>query len=44
MTIPHRGHTGQGTYFVTASTYLKKNLLQAERMVQLFINVVEHSS
>ncbi len=30
MTISYRGHTGQGTYFITASTYLKRNLLQTE--------------
>ena len=42
MTIPCRGHTGQGTYFVTASTYLKENLLQSERMVRLFLDVLQH--
>ena len=42
MTIPYRGHTGQGTYFITASTYLKQNLLQTERMAQLFLDVLQH--
>jgi putative transposase len=42
VTIPYRGHTGQGTYFITASTYLKQNLFQTERMAQLFIDVLEH--
>ena len=42
MTIPYRGHTGQGTYFITASTYLKQNLLQTERMARLFRDVLEH--
>ena len=42
MTIPYRGHTGQGTYFITASTYLKQNLLQTERMARLFLDVLQH--
>ena len=42
MSIPYRGHTGEGTYFITASTYLKQNLLQTERMARLFIDVLEH--
>jgi hypothetical protein len=37
MGIPYRGRTGQGTYFITASTFLKQNLLQSDRMAQLFI-------
>ena len=42
MTIPYRGHTGQGTYFISASTYLKQNLLQTERMARLFLDVLQH--
>ena len=33
MTIPYRGRTGGGTYFITASTCEKKSLLQSERRV-----------
>ena len=40
MTIPYRGSTGAGTYFITASTWEKKALLQSERMAKLFINVL----
>ena len=35
MTIPYRGTTGDGTYFVTSSTFQKKALLQSERMASL---------
>jgi putative transposase len=42
MGIPYRGRTGQGTYFITASTFLKQNLLQSDRMAQLFIDVLKH--
>ena len=37
MTIPYRGTTGDGTYFVTSSTFQKKALLQSERMASLLI-------
>ena len=40
MTIPNRGTTGDGTYFVTASTLRKKALLQSERMAGLFVRVL----
>ena len=40
MTIPYRGSTGAGTYFITASSWEKKSLLQSERMAKLFINVL----
>jgi len=40
VTIPHRGTTGDGTYFVTASTWEKKCLLQSERMAKLFVDVI----
>jgi putative transposase len=36
MTIPYRGWTSASTYFVTAGTFCKKNLLQSERMAELF--------
>lgn len=42
MAIPYRGRTGQGTYFITASTFLKQNVLQTGRMANLFIDVLEH--
>jgi putative transposase len=40
VTIPYRGVTGQATYFITASTWKKKCLLQSERMARLFIAVL----
>jgi len=36
MTIPYRGATSASTYFITAGTYLKKHLLQSDRMADLF--------
>ncbi len=36
MAIPYRGTTTCATYFVTAGTYNKANLLQSERMADLF--------
>src|SRR5438270_5632433 len=42
MAMPPRGHTGHGTYFVTASTYAKKNLLQTDAMATLLIQVLYH--
>jgi len=40
MTIPYRGTTGDGTYFVTSSTLQKRALLQSERMAMLFIETL----
>jgi putative transposase len=42
MAIPHRGWTSNSTYFVTASAYDKKRLLQSDRMAQLLIDVLYH--
>ncbi len=42
MTIPYRGTTGDGTYFITASTWEKQGLLQSERMAELFKGVLFH--
>lgn len=42
MTIPHRGSTGQNTYFITASTYEKTSLLQSDRMAHLLVDVLMH--
>jgi putative transposase len=40
MSIPQRGRTSHSTYFITAQTYLKKNILQSDRMARLFIDVL----
>src|SRR3954466_513775 len=40
MTIPYRGTTGHGTYFVTSSTFQKRALLQSERTARLFIETL----
>jgi REP-associated tyrosine transposase len=40
MAIPHRGWTGDSTYFVTASAHDKMVLLQTDRMAQLFLDVL----
>jgi putative transposase len=42
MTIPYRGTTREGTYFITASTFEKRSLLQSDRMAGLFIEVLFH--
>ncbi len=42
MAIPHRGQTGHGTYFVTANTFQKRNLLQSKRAVNLLIETLYH--
>ena len=42
MTIPHRGSTGNGTYFITASTFQKQCLLQTARMAGLLTDVLFH--
>ncbi len=42
MTIPYRGTTGNGTYFITASNFEKHSLLQSDRMAALFIEVLFH--
>jgi putative transposase len=40
LTIPYRGTTGDGTYFVNASAFQKTALLQSDRMAMLFINTL----
>lgn len=40
MTIPPRGRTGHGVYFITSSTYMKMPLLQSERSARLFLDVL----
>jgi putative transposase len=42
MAAPPRGNTGYSCYFVTASTFQKRNLLQPERMARLFVDVLFH--
>jgi len=42
MTIPYRGTTRDGTYFITASNFEKRSLLQSDRMAGLFIEVLFH--
>jgi|SRR5438552_5016281 len=42
MTFPHRGRTSESTYFVTTSTWEKKNILQSERMAGLLIDVLQN--
>ena len=42
MTIPQRGTTGKGTYFITASSFEKQALLQSKRMAELFMDVLYH--
>jgi putative transposase len=40
MVAPHRGNTGFGTYFITACAFQKQQLLQTDRMAQLFLDVL----
>ena len=42
MAAPPRGNTGHGCYFITASTFQKRQLLQSDRMKQLFLDVLAH--
>ena len=42
MAAPRRGNTGYSCYFITASTFQKRNVLQSERMAGLFLDVLLH--
>jgi putative transposase len=42
MAAPARGNTGHGCYFITASTFQKRNILQSDRMAGLFVYVLFH--
>ncbi|SRR5712692_2309256 len=42
MAAPHRGNTGNSTYFITASTFQKQSLFQSERMARLLVEVLFH--
>jgi hypothetical protein len=35
MSLPNRGNTGDGTYFITASSFGKQHILQSQRMALL---------
>jgi putative transposase len=40
MAAPPRGTTGYGCYFITASTFQKRSVLQTDRMAQLLVDVL----
>lgn len=42
MAIPHRGWTSTATYFITASTFQHRNLLQSDRIAELFLEGLYH--
>ena len=42
MAAPRRGNTGSGTYFITANTFQKQQLLQSDRMARLFLDVLSN--
>jgi putative transposase len=42
MAAPPRGNTGHSCYFITASTFQKRNILQSDRMASLFVDVLFH--
>jgi putative transposase len=42
MATPRRGNTGYSCYFITASTFQKRNILQSDRMAGLFLEVLLH--
>jgi putative transposase len=42
LTIPYRGQTGRGTYFITANCYMKQYILQSDRMARLLGDVLYH--
>ena len=42
MAAPRRGTTGHGCYFITSSTFQKRNILQSDRMAGLFVDVLYH--
>lgn len=42
MAAPRRGNTGYSCYFITASTFQKRNILQSDRMAGLFVDVLFH--
>ncbi len=42
MAAPRRGNTGYSCYFITASTFQKRNILQSDRMAGLFVDGLLH--
>src|SRR5438067_7648754 len=42
MAAPRRGSTGSSCYFITGSTFQKRNILQSDRMAGLFLDVLLH--
>ena len=42
MAAPHRGNTRYDCYFITTSTFQKRNILQSDRMAGLFVDVLFH--
>src|SRR5215475_8403194 len=42
MAAPLRGNTGYGCYFITASAFQKRNILQSDRMAGLLVDVLLH--
>jgi putative transposase len=42
MAAPRRCNTGYSCYFITASTFRKRNILQSDRMARLLVNVLLH--
>jgi putative transposase len=40
MATPHRGNTGYSPYFITASSFQRESLFQAQRMSDLFVKVL----
>jgi len=42
MAAPRRGNTGYSCYFITASTFHKRNILQSDRMADLFVDILLH--
>ena len=40
MTIPYRGNTGLGSYFITSASYQKIAVFQTDRMAGLLLNVL----
>lgn len=42
MAAPRRGNTGHSCYFITASTFQKRKILQSVRMAGLLVDVLFH--
>jgi hypothetical protein len=42
MAAPLRGNTGHSCYFITASAFQKRNILQSDRMAGLLVDVLLH--